>query len=221
MDLIKYFSKYIRSIFGNKILILLAIVLCPLFYRDRIYQSVVTYRIERQRGFAPTLEPSLEKRIAGHHEVHDRHFKTREKIIHVALKVTADFLNFDGEKNDFKDPISIYNAETVNSASFATFFMATAQFLIQKNGLSDRFICQQYIAERRQNGTNLHDRYVSPYGNSPFNAERDIVSVLDLKTGEKRFVDPTIFEQWSIINIKVEGERDPSVWKASAGLSDK
>jgi hypothetical protein len=221
MNLIKYFTDYLKSILGNHIFIKAALLLCPLFFRESVYKSFITYRIERQRGFLPTLDPIVENRILEHYEVYDRRLKNREAIIHSALRITADLLSFDGELSDKTEPLDILKAGTVNSTGFAAFFTATAQYLIQKNGLSSRYICQQFVSERLQNGTNLHDRYVSLYGNSPFKSERDIVAILDLKTGEKRFVDPVIFEQFSIINIKVEGERDPSVYKASAEISER
>ena len=222
MNLIKYFTDTLSNFFGNKIILKAAFILSPILFRESIYNSFVTYRIERQRGFLPTVDPLLEKAILAHHEVNDRRLRNRDAIIHSALKITADLLTFDGDLTDKNDPLSILQAGTVNSTSFAAFFMATAQYLIQKNGLTDRYICLQYVAQRRQNGRNLHDRYLSPYsGKSPFNNERDIVAILDLKTGEKRFVDPTIFEQISIARINVEGERAPSVEKASAQVSER
>jgi hypothetical protein len=211
MDLIRYFSENLQSLFGNQLIVKLALVIMPFLMRERLYQSFVTYRIERARGFQPRIEGSLEKVLATHSEVYDRHLPTRDKIVHAALKITADLLTFNGDLTDKTDPLSIWQAETVNSTGLASFFAATTQYLLQKNGLSDRYTCQQYIAERRSNGLNLRDRYKSPYGGSAFNQERDIVAIIDLKTGEKRFVDPTIFEQTSIVNIKVEGYDNPSV----------
>lgn len=211
MDLIRYFSENLQSLFGNQVIVKLALVLLPFLMRERLYQSFVTYRIERARGFQPKLDASLEKVIATHSEVYDRRLPTSDKIVHAALKITADLLTFNGDSTDKTDPLSIYQAETVNSTSLASFFTATTQYLLQKNGFGERYTCQQYIAERRSNGKNLRDRYKSPYGGSGFNLERDIVAIIDLKTGEKRFVDPTIFEQTSIVNIKVEGYDNPTV----------
>jgi hypothetical protein len=221
MQQLKYFRNQFQSLLGNKILLKCAIVLSPFFLRESLYKSVVTYRVERQRGFIPTLDQRVAQEIALHHEVFERNLSSRDKIIHAALKVTADFLNFDGDLNDKKDPLSIWQSGTVNSADFASFFCMTTEYLLKLNGLGNRYSCQQFIAERRQNGTNLHDRYLSPYGTSPFKSERDIVAIVDLKTGEKRFIDPVIFEQLSIINIGVEGEKDPSVWRASAQVSER
>jgi hypothetical protein len=220
MNLLGYFSEMLRSVFGNQLLVKIVLLLLPFLLRERLYQSFVTYRIERQRGFQPVLGPQLEKIISEHPEVLDRRLDNGDKVIHAALKVTADYLAFNGDSTDQTDPLPIFQAEAVNSTSFATFFRATAQYLLQKNKLSDRYACQQFVAQRRQNGKNLSDRYRSPYGGSSFKPERDIVAIVDLKTGEKRFVDPTIFEQMSIVNIKVEGERDPSVSKASAQVSE-
>jgi hypothetical protein len=203
MYLIKYFTGHLQSIFGNQIILKLALVLLPFFIRERLYQSWVTYRIDRPRGFQPTLEPRLQKAVAEHPEVYDRHLSNGDKIAHAALKVTADFLTYNGDSTDKTDPLSIWQAQSVNSTSFATFFMATTQYLLQKNGLADRYTCQQYIAERYSGNKNLCDRFKSPYGGSPFNQMRDIVAVIDLKTGEKRYFDPTIFEQTSIVDIKI------------------
>lgn len=211
MDLIRYFSENLQSLFGNQLIVKLALVLLPFLMRERLYQSFVTYRIERVRGFQPKLDASLEKVVATHSEVYDRRLPTQDKIVHAALKITADLLTFNGDSTDKIDPLSIWQAETVNSTSLASFFTATTQYLLQKNGLADRYACQQYMAERRSNGKNLRDRYKSPYGGSMFNQERDIVAIIDLKTGEKRFVDPTIFEQISIVNIKVEGYDNPAL----------
>ena len=199
----------------------LAILILPFLLREKLYQSVVTYRIERMRGFQPTLTPEIERAILEHREVFDRKLNSEDKIIHAALKVTADLLTFNGDSTDQIDPLSIYQSEAVNSTSFAAFFSATAQYLFLKNNLSDQYICQQYIAKRMQNGVNLSDRYRSPYGGSSFKSERDIVAIIDRKTGEKYFVDPTLFEQTSIISIHVEGYDTPSVSKTSAPISER
>jgi hypothetical protein len=211
MILTRYISENLERLFGNMLIVKLTLVILPFLMRERLYQSFVTYRIERARGFQPKIGASLEKVIATHSEAYDRSLPTRDKVVHAALKITADLLTFNGDSTDKTDPLSIYQAETVNSTSLASFFTAATQHLLQKNGLSDRYTCQQYIAERRSNGMNLRDRYKSPYGGSMFNQERDIVAIIDLKTGEKRFVDPTIFEQMSIVNIKVEGYSNTSV----------
>lgn len=215
MNLIKYFV-------GNKFLVRSALLLLPFFCRELIFKSVISYRIERPRGFSPTLDPTLQNQIGAHHEVNDRRLNNRDKVVHAALKITADYLEYDGEKKDDTDPLSILRAETVNSTSFSAFFVATAQFLLQKNGLDKRYVCKQYVASRRQNGVNLHDRYLSPYdGNSPFKSECDIVGIIDLQTGSKRFVDPVLFEKASMVKIRVEGEMPPSVEKASPQVSER
>jgi hypothetical protein len=207
---------------GTKLLIRAAILLAPLFCREQIFQSVISYRIERMRGFSPTLDPTLENQIATHHEVNDRQLNNRDRIVHAALKITADFLEYNAEEKDDTDPLSISRAETANSTSFAAFFTATTQYLLQKNGLDKRYACQQFVASRRQNGVNIHDRYLSPYdGNSPFKSECDIVAIVDLQTGAKRFVDPVMFEKASMVKIRVEGETDPSVKLTSAQVSEK
>lgn len=219
MDLFRYFSDALRSLFWNQLIVKFAILFLPFLLREKLYQSVVTYRIERLRGFQPRLTPAIERAILTHREVFDRKLDNKDKIIHAALKVTADFLTFNGDSTDQIDPLSIYQSEAVNSTSFAAFFSATTQYLLQKNNLSDRYICQQYLAKRLQNGVNLSDRYRSPYGSS-FKPERDIIAIIDLKTGEKYFVDPTLFEQTSIVSIRVEGYDTLSVFKTSARISE-
>jgi hypothetical protein len=215
MNLLRYFR-------GNKLLLRLALLLSPFFCRELIFKSVISYRIERQRGFSPTLDPSLQNQIAAHNEVNDRRLNNRDKVMHAALKITADYLEYDGEQKDDADPLSISRAAAVNSTSFSAFFVATAQFLLQQNGLDKRYVCKQFVASRRQNGVNIHDRYLSPYdGNSPFKSECDIVGIIDLQTGSKRFVDPVLFEKASMVKIRVEGETPPSVEKASAQVSER
>lgn len=221
MDLIKYFSDALRSLLGNRFVVKLAILFLPFLFREKLYQSLITYRIERLRGFQPTLTPVIEQAILEHPEVFDRQLNSEDKIIHAALKVTADLLTFNGDSTDLIDPLSIYQAQAVNSTSFAAFFKATTEYLLEKNKLSDQFMCQQFIAQRRQNGINLSDRYRSPYGGSAFKPERDIVAIVDRKTGEKHFVDPVIFEQTSIVSIQVEGYDTPSVFKTTAHISER
>jgi hypothetical protein len=206
----------------NKVLIRAALFLSPFFCRELIFKSIVSYRIERQRGFSPTLDASLENQIAGHHEVNDRRLNSRDKVIHAALKITADFLEYNSEQKDDTDPLSIMRTESVNSTSFAAFFGATTHYLLQQNGLDKRYVCRQFVASRRQNGVNIHDRYLSPYdGNSPFKSECDIVGIMDLQTGAVRYVDPVMFEKASMVRIRVEGEIDPSVERASAQVSER
>ncbi|MDZ7876593.1 MAG: hypothetical protein U5L45_02935 [Saprospiraceae bacterium] len=187
-----------------------AMVLSPFFCRELIFQSVISYRIERERGFSPTLNSTLENQIAAHYEVNDRRLNNGDRIAYAALKITADYLDYDSEQKNDTDPLSIVRTKTVNSTSFAAFYAATAQFLLQKNGLDKRYVCKQYVASRRQNGVNIHDRYLSPYdGNSPFKSTCDIVGIIDLKTGSKRFVDPVLFEKASMAKIRVDEETTP------------
>ena len=215
MHLFKSFTDFIQSIFGNQLVVKIALVFSPFFFRAQLYQSWVSYRVERARGFQLKLDPRMEKAISEHPEVYDRWLTTPDKIANAALKITADFLTFDSEDATKTDPLSIGQAEAVNGTNLAAFYTMTAQYLIQKNGVANRYTCQQYVAQRRHDGTSLHDLYISPYGTSPFNLERDIVAIIDLKTGEKRFVDPTLYEQASITKITVEGERAASTRSAA------
>ena len=136
-----------------------------------------------------------------------------DRIIHVSLKVTSDALDFKGEAGLKTDPLSTLSLGETNSEGFAAFFHAVCTYLIQRYHFSDAYSCQQFIAERMKGGVNLRDAFQSPYGGdgvgTAFNKTRDVVRILEKATGRYKYVDPTIFEQFNIVDINVGGATIP------------
>ncbi len=190
-------------------LVILLIVCC--LCRQRIYHASIVYRIGQQRLTDTLMDANFERFILTHPDVYDRNFSNIDKIIHVSLKVTADALSFKGEPTLKTDPLSILNVGEANSEGYATFFKIVCTYLIRRYHFSDSYICRQYIAERTKNGENLQDAIHTPGGRSPFNKYRDILAIINIRTGERRFVDPVIYDQFNIVVINVSNEEKASL----------
>ncbi len=202
----KNFNKNNQNLPDRRFLILIILVLC-LLSRQNIYRSSVVYRVVQERIADTLIDAYFERFILTHPDVYDRQFNNIDKIIHVSLKVTADALSFKGEPALKTDPLSILKLGEANSEGYAAFFNVVCSYLIRRYRFSNAYICRQYIAERTRNGVNLQDAIHTLGGGSPFNKNRDILAITNTLTGERRFVDPVIYEQFNIVDISLSNEQ--------------
>ncbi len=209
----KNFNKNTSSLPDRRILILVILILCFLF-RQNIYRSSIVYQVGVERMTDTLLDAHFERFILTHPDVYDRQFNSIDKIIHVSLKVTADALTFKGEPTLKTDPLSILKLGETNSEGFAAFFKAVCTYLMKRYHFSESYDCSQFIAERTRNGINLQDAIHTPTGGSLFNRNRDIIAITNVQTGERRFVDPVIYEQFNIVDIIVSNEKGISSKRA-------
>ncbi len=187
----------------NRRISLLIIVIVCLLVRQSIYHSSVEYRVGQERVTDTIMDANFERFILRHPDVYDRRLSDIDKIIHISLKVTADALTFNGEPTLKTDPLIILQLRETNSEGYATFFKTVCTYLIKRYHFSNTYTCRQYIAERTRHGMNLQDAIQGLGGGSPFNRNRDIVAITNKLTGENRFVDPVIYEQFNIVDIHV------------------
>ena len=209
----KNFNKENQRLPDRRILILVILIICFLF-RQNIYRSSVVYRVVQERIADTLIDAYFERFILTHPGVYDRKFNNIDNIIHVSLKVTADALNFKGEPTLKTDPHSILRVGEANSEGYASFFKVVCTYLIKRYHFSGTYTCNQFIAERTRNGINLQDAIHTPTGGSLFNRNRDIIAIMNLQTGERRFVDPVIYEQFNIVDIIVTNEKSVSSKRA-------
>lgn len=209
MAIFKDFYKKNQNLLGNRFLIF-SFILLPIIFRQGIYRSIITYRIKQERLADTQMNAQIERYILAHPDVYDRQFDNMDKIIHISLKLTADALTFMGDSNLKTDPLSCLRLGETNSEGFASFFNTVCTYLIRRYHFSNDYTCQQFISERMKGGINLQDSFQSPYGGdggigTAFNKTRDVVRILEKATGRYKYVDPTIFEQASIVYVYAEG----------------
>ncbi len=210
----KNFNKNNSNLPDRRILILILLILGFLF-RQNIYRSSIVYRIGQERISDTLLDAQFERYILTHPDVYDRQFNSIDKIIHVSLKVTSDALTFNGEPTLKTDLLSILKQGETNSEGFAAFYKTVCTYLIKRYHFSKTYSCSQFIAERTRNGVNLQDAIKTPAGGSLFNRNRDVIAITNLQTGERRFVDPVIFEQYNIVDINVSNAQHITTKRAT------
>ncbi len=195
--------------FLNTRLVVLGVCILPFLFRQGIYRSIITYKINQERVADTQIDAQFERFILRHPDVYDRKIDNIDKVIHIALKVTAGALTYNGDSKLKTDPLSSLSVGETNSEGFAAFFNAVCSYLILRYHFSEEYSSQQFIGERIKSGVNLHDAFQSPYGGegigAAFNKTRDVVRILEKSTGRFKYIDPTIFEQFSIIDINVAG----------------
>lgn len=208
MALFKDFYKRNQNLLGNRFLIF-SLILLPILFRQGIYRSIITYRINQERIADTQMNAQIERYILTHPDVYDRQFDNMDKIIHISLKLTSDALSFTGDPKLKTDPLSTLQIGETNSEGFAAFFNTVCTYLIHRYHFSDDYTCQQFVAERTKGGTNLQNAFQSPYGGdgvgTAFNKTRDVVRILERATGRYKYVDPAIFEQVSIVYVYATG----------------
>jgi hypothetical protein len=208
MTMFKNFYKNNQN-FINKRFVILGLLISPFLFRQGVYRSIITYKINQERIADTQLDAQFERFLLTHPDIYDRQFDDIDKIIHIALKVTSETLSHKSGANLKTDPLSTFRLGETNNEGFAAFFTAVCSYLIQRHHFSDDYSCQQFIAERLKGGVNLKDAFQSPYGDtglgSTFEKTRDVAGILEKATGRYKYVDPTIFEQFSIVDINVQG----------------
>ena len=204
------YNKYNNGLPNRRIFLVIILIICCLC-RQSIYHASIVYRIGQERLTDTLMDANFERFILRHPDVYDRYFNNIDKIIHVSLKVTADALSFKGELTTKTHPLSTLNLGEANSEGYAAFFKTVCTYLIRRYHFSDTYICRQYIAERTKNGENLQDAIHTLSGSSPFNKYRDVLAIINVRTGERKFVDPVIYDQFNIVGINVSNEEKASL----------
>ena len=169
---------------------LLVLTVIGVLFRGWFYRHLVTYRSIGTR----TNYSAKNKVLINYIDANSRQQNSQDvkPIIELALSLTARKLNFTAGKNNI-DPNKLITSKAAHCVGYATFFAATCNYLLQKEGLANNWTAKPQIGQLYLLGENVHK-----YVNSPFFKDHDFVTIENQSTGEIFAVDPTVNDYLAI-----------------------
>jgi hypothetical protein len=184
--------KYIkRLIFG-----LLSLIFIGIIFRGYLYRNVVVYKSVGKRV---SIIADSEKLISyiNTESPNDTDLEVI-KLIELGLTLTSQQLNFTSSRNDI-DPNKLMISKTAHCIGYASFFVTTCNFLLDKYGLSDDWSASHGVGNLYMFDTNINN-----YFEGSFFKNHDFAIIKNEKTGELYAVDPTVHDYLFINMITFE-----------------
>lgn len=117
-----------------------------------------------------------------------------EKAILEALDLTAVRLSFASQKTEV-DPNLSFHGKRAHCVGYAAFFATACNFLLEKNGLADKWQAKHVRGKISFLGIDLHQ-----FSDSPFFHDHDFNVVEKTESGERFIVDASV---WDVLWVKV------------------
>lgn len=170
----------------NIFIVLLSLYLGWLLFGGVSFRQFVSYRAVHERNYYP---------FSFDHVIQSNKTKNPENIIDRALEVTSEKLSFTFNKCD-KDPDKLLKSKRANCVGYAAFFSATCNKLFEQNKMND-WSATPMVAQIYLFGVNVH-----PFISSPFFKDHDFVKIENNRTGERFFVDPSLYDYTGIERVR-------------------
>ena len=168
----------------------LLLIAAGLLFRGWLYRHLVAYKSVGLRADYAVKSKELTNYINAGNEVQRQPSAT--EIARQSLALTSNKLRFTAGKND-KDPNKLIKSKKSHCVGYASFFAATCNYLLHKNGLDTTWKATPRIGQLYFLGTNVHQ-----YFSSPFFKDHDFVTVENKETGQTLAVDPTVDDYLAI-----------------------
>jgi hypothetical protein len=174
------------------------LLLFGLLFRGSLYRLFFNYQIIGHR----TTYVATNKELTDYIDNKTVSFKPSNinDIIEISLRLTSNRLTFREAKND-SDPNQLIRTKYAHCVGYSAFFSATCNYLLNKFGFADNWISEPLIGQINFCGTNIHQFF-----KSSFFKDHDFNRIINKKTGEVYFVDPTINDYLFIDYVKVKQE---------------
>lgn len=180
----------------KKILKIIGIIILILFiFRGIIFRSLIVYN---EIGVRPEIEIINEHLI----EIINSKLKNRvidaKTILEIANEITTDKLSFSTAKV-LSNPNDLIITNQANCVGYSTMFNSISNYIIRKNKLQSKIKAEHKIGLLYMFGINIHQ-----YLKSSFFKDHDYNVIINIMTGEKMFIDPSVNDMFWIERISCE-----------------
>jgi len=178
--------KKIFKIIGISILLLL-------LFRGFIFRLIIKYQSIGTRTEIKIIEKNLIKKIESKSA---NKIINLDKIIAIANEITTEELNFTGSRAS-NNPNHLINSKEANCIGYSAMFNSIANYLIKKNQLESKIEAHHKIGQLYFLGIDIHQFF-----DSAFFRDHDFNEIEILESGEKYYIDPTIYDYFWISRIQ-------------------
>ncbi len=154
-----------------------------IFFRAPLYRSLIGYKVDGHR------DVSGRTGVISHHRAVDL-----QESISAALDTVADLLEFTNARVS-NDPTLLKEGSKANCIGYAALFTHLLKEALPENEYS----IEHQVARLHLGSFDLHS-----ITTSPFWADHDIVTVVDLRTEERISVDPTLYDATGIWRVRAQ-----------------
>ncbi|WP_324027669.1 hypothetical protein QSV08_06900 [Maribacter sp. BPC-D8] len=121
-----------------------------------------------------------------------------EEIIKLSNKITSEKLKFTFNKVS-SNPNLVSELKKANCIGYSSLFNSIGNYIIRKQKLTDQYEFIHLIGKLDFFGFNIHKLF-----NTPFFKNHDFNEIHDKRTGERKFVDPSLRDYLRIEYITSE-----------------
>ncbi|WP_298427544.1 hypothetical protein [uncultured Kordia sp.] len=179
------FKKYSKNI-------LIAFVLLFVF-KGFLYQKLVNYaKTDTRKDYAITnqkLIKTIEKEIAGKE-------LTIDAIINCSLKLTAKHLKFKLEETS-NNPNINFETQKAHCVGYAALCNSIGNYILEKKQLANTYKFTHVVGKIEFLGFDTHQLF-----KSPFFKDHDYNEIIHKQTGEKQFIDASVYDYTWIKRIR-------------------
>ncbi|MCL5246605.1 hypothetical protein M4I21_12340 [Cellulophaga sp. 20_2_10] len=171
------------------------IALLLILFRGFIYRKSVHYTQVKTRNNISLTNKTLTKSI-------DKELKNKilniDEIIELSNQITSKKLSFTFGKAS-SNPNLVHGVTKANCIGYSALFNSIGNYIIAKQKMTDTYEFEHLVAKLDFFGIDVHKAF-----NSPFFKDHDYNEVKFKKTGESKFVDPSLSDYLKIRYIKSE-----------------
>lgn len=121
-----------------------------------------------------------------------------EEIIKFSNSITSEKLDFTFDKVP-SNPNLVAELKKANCIGYSSLFNSIGNYIIRKQKLTDKYEFTHLVGKLNIFGINLHNLF-----NSPFFKTHDFNEIRNKQTDEKKFVDPSLRDYFSIEYVTSE-----------------
>ena len=178
----------------NKALKIIGIlIVLMILLRGILYRLAVEYE---KIGERPAIEIEDDKLIQVIDSIsRDRKIDLNE-IVEISSLITRKNLRFTFDNNADENPNKLIYTRKGNCVGYSMMFNSIADYLIKQNDLEDKYESSHLVGRLRFMGIDIH-RLID----DPFFKDHDFNAIVNLDTGERISIDPTVNDYLRISRI--------------------
>lgn len=179
----------------NNISYLISLGILLFIFKGFLYRNLITNQKLAERKIYTITNNALKEHI--NTQIANEPL-TLEKIIDISQEITADRLHFSTEEIN-SDPNISYNTGKANCVGYAAMFATIGNYILQEKALTETYKINHVVGTLELFGENIHDLF-----KSPFFKDHDYNEIIDKQTGERLYVDPSLYDYTWINRVTAE-----------------
>lgn len=173
----------------------LIVCILLLIFKGFLYRNLITYtKIGSRKNYKITNEKIIQN-IEEY--IKDKEL-TIDDIIEISNKITSEKLKFATKKTS-NNPNINFEIKKADCIGYSSLFNTVGNYILQQQNLSETYEFKHVVGKMKFLGYDIHNMF-----KKPFFKYHDYNEVVNKKTGEKQYTDPSLYDYTWIDRVTVE-----------------